>query len=97
MKPVKKVEIVVDNQRLEQVLRVLEGVGVSGYTLIRNVAGHGDRGVRAGDGLNSELNNSYVMTACPQEQVEPILNGVRPLLNEFGGVCLVSDSVWLSH
>lgn len=97
MKPVKKIEIVIDNNNLESALRVIEAAGVGGYTVLRDVAGKGDRGIRAGNDLGAELKNSYIMVACEQTQVEPILNGIRPLLDDFGGVCLVSDSVWLLH
>ena len=41
--------------------------------------------------------NSYVMTACPPEQVAAVIESLRPILKRYGGVCLVSDAQWLIH
>lgn len=97
MKPVKKVEIVADALEIDEILRVIEACGVSGYTVIRDVVGRGGRGVRAGDELTGALKNSYVMTACDAEQARRLVDAVRPILERFGGVALVSDCEWVVH
>jgi Fe-S cluster biogenesis protein NfuA len=43
------------------------------------------------------LINGCVMTACPPEQVERVVERLRPILKRFGGVCLVSDAEWMIH
>ena len=97
MKPVKKIEIVTDSLELRKILQLLEEAGVSGYTVIREVTGKGERGVRAGDELTDVFKNSYVMTACPEDQVSQVVEVIRPILKRFGGVCLVSDAQWIMH
>lgn len=97
MRPVKRIEIVIDSLELHKLLRSLEQVGVSGYTVIQDAAGTGDRGARAGDQLSDVLKNSYVITACPEEQLQPLIDAIRPLLKRFGGICLVSDAQWIVH
>lgn len=97
MKPVKKIEIIAGTLPIKEVIRVLESVGVSGYTVIRGVTGKGERGLRAGDELTDVLANSYVLTACPEEQAQRVVEAVRPVLQRFGGVCLVSDAQWIVH
>jgi nitrogen regulatory protein PII len=97
MRPVKRIEIVIDSLELRKLLRSLEQVGVSGYTVIQDAAGMGDRGGRAGDQLSDALKNSYVITACPEEQLQPLIDAIRPLLKRFGGICLVSDAQWIVH
>lgn len=97
MRPVKRIEIVIDSLELRKLLKNLEQVGVSGYTVIQDAAGMGDRGVRAGDQLSDVLKNSYVITACPEEQLQPLIDAIRPLLKRFGGICLVSDAQWIVH
>jgi nitrogen regulatory protein PII len=97
MTPVKKVEIVTASLEIEHVLQVLDEMGVSGYTVIRDVVGRGSRGVRAGDELTGALKNSYVMTACSPADAERVVEAVRPILKRFGGVALVSDCHWVQH
>lgn len=94
---VKKIEIVVDSVGLPEILRLLDAKEASGYTILRDATGKGERGLRAGDELSDVFKNAYVMTACPPEQVAPIIEAVRPILKKFGGVCLVSDAEWVLH
>ena len=97
MMPVKKIEIIIDALELPAVLKLIDAAGVSGYTVIRDATGKGERGTRAGDELSGTFINSYVMTACPPEQVKHVVEALRPILKRYGGVCLVSDAQWLIH
>lgn len=97
MEAVKRVEIVLAEVHLGQLLSRLGGLGLAGYTAMRGVTGRGDRGVQAGDGLSGEFSNAYVLIACPAAQLDALLGAVRPMLADWGGVCLVSDALWLKH
>ena len=41
--------------------------------------------------------NSYILTACTEEQLEKVVAAVRPVLKRVGGMCLVSDALWVLH
>ena len=97
MQAVKRVEIVTDTLELDRVLKLLDQVGVSGYTVVRNAEGKGHRGVRSGDDVTRVFQNSYVLTACTAAQVEQVVAAVRPVLRRVGGICLVSDALWVMH
>lgn len=97
MRPIKRVEIVIDSLELHKILNILDKSGISGYTVIRDATGMGDRGMRAGDQLSDVLKNSYVITACPEAQLQSLVDAIRPLLKRFGGICLVSDAQWIIH
>ena len=97
MQAVKRVEIVIDTIELERVLALLDKVGVSGYTVIRNAEGKGHRGVRSGDDVTRVFQNSCVLTACSEDQVGQVVTALRPVLKRVGGVCLVSDALWVMH
>jgi nitrogen regulatory protein PII len=94
---VKRVEIITDAREMREVCEVLAARGVSGWTIVRDVAGQGERGSRTGDDLTDVFSNSYLLTACAPERVEAIVESVRPILKRRGGVCLVSDALWVRH
>jgi len=76
---------------------MLDAAGISGYTIIKDATGKGERGTRGGDELSGTFINSYVMTACPREQVAQVFEALRPILKRYGGICLVSDAEWVVH
>jgi len=97
MKRVKRMEIVVDTLAVPKVLGALAASGLSGWTVVRDVTGKGDRGLRAGDELTGVAGNGYILTACEPGELARVAEAVRPILQTFGGVCLVSDAEWLLH
>ncbi len=97
MQDVKKVEIIVDSFHLSHVLSILEQVKVSGYTLVKDTSGKGDRGLACSD-LDCDFSNSYIMTVCTcEKQLDTLVDLITPLLKKFGGICLVTESKWVLH
>jgi hypothetical protein len=37
------------------------------------------------------------LIACSEDEANRIVEIVRPILKRFGGVCLVSDAMWVKH
>ncbi len=97
MKLVKKIEIVTDSLEVQNVVSALEKHNVSGYTIIKDVSGKGERGLRDSEGLTDVLKNSMIIVAVEEEEVQAIVNSIQPVLKRFGGICLVSDAEWLVH
>lgn len=97
MKPVKRIEIVVDSVELNRLVELLERSQLKGYTVIKDVLGRGVHGLRDGGDLTDVLTNVYVLIACNEDQVEALIEQLRPILTRFGGVCLVSDAQWVIH
>jgi nitrogen regulatory protein PII len=97
VQPVKRVEIVVDSLDLPSVLAKLDSLGVRDYTAIKGVHGHGARGDRGGDPFSGAFDNSYLLVACPPEEIDRIVEAIRPVLARRGGMCLVSDASWVKH
>lgn len=92
----KKVEIVTDFVGINKVIKLLDEIGVSGYTIIGDVIGKGDRGVRMGDGITDLLNNSYIMVVCNDIEAHKIAEAIMSIKKNFGGICIVSDVVEIS-
>lgn len=97
MKPVKRIEIVVDQAELPRLIEALDAGGVGGYTVLRDALGMGRRGRRGGDGLSGEFSNGVVIIAAAADDALRIVELVRPVLRRHGGICLMSDAQWLIH
>ncbi len=97
MQPIKRVEIIIDSVEIEKLKTLLDKKGVNGYTIIKNITGKGDRGVKSGDGLTDVFNNVYVLIACTDKEMDLFVDDLRKLLKKFGGICLVSDAIWIKH
>ena len=98
MKPCKRIEIVIESPQAQRLTDVLKELGAAGFTMIPDVRGSGDRGERRADELSGDSSNCLIMIACEtQATVDTIVEAVRPLLSRSGGVCLVSDALWLRH
>ena len=97
MKPVKRLEIITGPIEFRSLVQELEAAGVTGYAVIRNVLGKGDRKVNSWDSLSSELENLLVVTTVSEEHLMPLVETIRPVLRKFGGSCLVSDAMWVIH
>jgi nitrogen regulatory protein PII len=98
MRPCKRIEIIIERPLARQVADRLDELGAPGYTLIPRASGRGDRGRRRADDPTGSDTNCVFLVACEDESlVYPIVEGIRPLLSRSGGVCLVSDALWIVH
>ncbi len=97
MKPLKKVEIVVGAKETKQVIEILEAQNLAKYTIIKNASGRGDSWERDGFGLSDVFQNHYLLFACTEEEFNKVKEDIRTLLKDTGGICLISDVMWLNH
>lgn len=91
----KRMEIVIAEENLEELITILDDAGVRGYTFIKPTGGLGSRGVRRPDGLFFEENNVMMILACQESQAQKVVTVLRPKLKDFGGMCLISDCFWV--
>lgn len=94
MKAVKRIEMVLQQDIIEDVAKHLDVLGISGYTVVRDVLGRGERGLRAGIGLGV-FQYHMMLLVCEPDQVDAVVKMVRPYLKRFGGMCVVSDAQWV--
>jgi nitrogen regulatory protein PII len=97
MESVKRIEIVTEARQMPAVIAALESAGITAYTLLKDVVGRGERGLQGGDELTDVFKNNYLLTTCTAEQLERVVAAVRPILARRGGICLVSDALWVRH
>ena len=90
--PMKEIRVIVAGEHQAFVTALLDRVNVTGYTIIGNLSGKGHHGVREAHFMFSEQESlEMIMTVVPEEKVEPILAGLRPLFERHSGVMFVAD------
>ena len=90
--PMKELRIIVQGEQRGLVTELLDQVNVSGYTIVGNVSGKGHHGFHESHFMFDDTESMVmIMTVVPEEKVEPILAGLRPLFDRYSGVMFVSD------
>lgn len=95
-RPVKRIEMVLQQDIVGEIAEKLDALGVSGYTMIEDVRGRGERGLRSGIGLGV-FQYHFMLIVCEEPQVAAITDMARPYLKRYGGMCLVTDAQWVIH
>ncbi|MCG5052442.1 MAG: hypothetical protein KA712_05740 [Myxococcales bacterium] len=87
----KRVEIVVEAPRAPKLLEMIDEAGAKGYTVIRDVSGRGNRGVR-GDGHVSDVFQNVLIIVIAAEPIAlRILERSQVLLESYAGIVTISD------
>ncbi|MSR25367.1 MAG: P-II family nitrogen regulator [Nitrospiraceae bacterium] len=90
--PMKEIRVIVAGEHRPFVTELLDKVHASGYTIIGNISGKGHHGLRESHFMFSEQESQVmIMAVVPVDKVEPILAGLRPLLERHSGAMFVSD------
>ena len=90
--PMKEIRVIVSGDNRPFVTELLDKVQASGYTIIGNISGKGHHGMREAHFMFSEQESLVmIMAVVPEEKVEPVLAGLRPLFERYSGVMFVSD------
>ncbi len=97
MQNVKRLEIIIDTPELPALTTILRQQGVSGYSVFHGLSGSGFRGERRNDEPDGGSGNACVLLAAPAEQIGPLIEAIRPIISQRGGICLVSDAQWVIH
>ena len=98
--PLHKLEVIVRGEQERFVRRLFDESGVTGYTLIRDVAGMGHHGYQEGRLLfNDQASLVVMMTVAAEDAIRRIAAGLKPLFEKHSGVMFVSEAkvVRLQH
>jgi nitrogen regulatory protein PII len=88
-----KIEVVVTGEDAAAVESLFHSVGATGYTSLSGVSGLGHHGHHQGRLLfNQQATLRLLITVIPDDKVDALLAGLRPLLAETSGVMFVSDT-----
>jgi nitrogen regulatory protein PII len=89
----RKLEIVIEGEQAPQVRDLFRGAKVSGYTMIRDVAGMGHHGFHEGRLLFNDTASlvMFVVVLPDPAATALLLKALRPLLARHSGVVFVSE------
>ncbi|HET6466373.1 MAG TPA: P-II family nitrogen regulator [Nitrospiria bacterium] len=88
----KEIRIVIQGEHVKFATDLLDAIKATGYTIIHNISGKGHHGFHTSHPMFNEMDSLVMlMTVVPQEKVEPILAGLKPLFDRYTGVMFVSD------
>ena len=73
---------------VERALRELDSVG---YTILPDVSGRGNRGVRDEGHLSGVFRNMLIVVIAAEEIANRIVEQSQPLLENYAGIVVVSD------
>jgi hypothetical protein len=98
MTPGYRIEIVIEEPMVRELVRTFKALHVPGYTVIPRAHGSGDRGIRRGDELAGDSSNCVFIVFCDDRAlVEQVTEAVKPLISRSGGICLVSECHSVTH
>jgi nitrogen regulatory protein PII len=87
----KRIEITVEAARARAIIEMIESVGAKGYTLVSEVSGKGNRGVRNDAHLSDVFRNVMIIVIAAEEIASRIIEQSPGLLENYAGIVVVSD------
>jgi nitrogen regulatory protein PII len=88
-----RLDLICSERELERVVRLIDAAGASGYSVVRHVTGRGPHGSVSESMEFSGLGaNVQVIVFCESEALETLRQGLRPILEYYGGVGFVSQA-----
>ncbi len=91
----KRLEIVIGKDKFSRIASLLSKTEVHGYTVINQAGGLGNRGVIDSNDITLRNGNVVVILACQEEKAKKVLAEMQLIMKELGGMCLISDCLWL--
>ena len=90
--PMKEIRIIIQGEHVKFATDLLDSVKATGYTIFHNISGKGHHGFHTAHPMFNEMDSLVMLvTVVPQEKVEPILAGLKPIFDRYTGVMFVSD------
>jgi nitrogen regulatory protein PII len=92
IKPLKKIEIVVQSRMLNRLLDRLAEANIYNYTVLEILKGRGGKhGESFGDGLVPHGNDTYLFTICTEDEQIKAFTVLENFFMQHGGLCMSSD------
>ena len=97
MEALKKVEVVISSLDAKEVIKTFKKHGHAAYTRIPDIKGSGERGLQDAQGLAKAFSNDMLIFVVNASIFEKVKEEIRQIMEDYGGICLVSDVQSLIH
>ena len=87
----KKIEIVVEAARVRAIIEMIEKAGAKGYTVVSNVSGNGNRGIRDEADLSDVFRNVLIIVVAAEDIAARIVEASQSALENYAGIVVISD------
>ncbi|MDP3368470.1 MAG: hypothetical protein Q8M32_01330, partial [Brevundimonas sp.] len=81
----KRLEIIVEVARSRAVIEMVEKAGARGYTMVPQVSGKGNRGVRGEAQLSDVFRNVLIIVIAAEDIATRIIDQSQALLENYAG------------
>lgn len=89
----KRLDLFISEREIDKVCKALRKAGAPGYSVMRHVTGMGLGGeISEAMDFSNFGANAHLIVFCEAELLEAIRQGVRPLLQRYGGVGFLSEA-----
>lgn len=95
MKSMKKIEVIVESVYLNRFLELFKQKEITGYTIIRDIEGCGEHGLKMADEVTDVFSNNYIFTVCDEEKFLFTIEDIRTFIKKYGGKCIITDVMLL--
>jgi len=86
-----KIHVILPKSMEENVIKKLKEIGI-GFTLVENIQGMGQNGMRDGLGFSDAFENILFIIIATSEQFEKVLAEINPI-REIAGGLITSEEV----
>ncbi len=87
----KKLEIIIESVERRRVCRILDEVGVKGYSIIDDVQGRGKTGTRSAQDLSNILKSSLIIVVDEEAVIKNAIEKLKVVFNFYSGKMFLSD------
>lgn len=91
MKPHVKMDIIIESIKLNDLIEIMEELGIPGYTVIGSISGRGEKGLVDHNCKARIFENSYLFVICETELAYKCLDAINEILKDYSGACFISD------
>jgi hypothetical protein len=87
----KRIELVVESACAKAIIDMIDAAGAKGYTVVQDVAGKGNRGVRDAMHLTGLFRNTLIIVIATEDIALRIVERSQLLLENYAGIVALSD------
>ncbi|GMU94547.1 MULTISPECIES: P-II family nitrogen regulator [Ignavibacterium] len=87
----KKLEIIIESVERRRVCRILDEVGVKGYTIIDDIQGRGKTGPKSAQDLSNILKSSLIIVVDEESTIIKAIEQLKEVFKYYSGKMFLSD------